>query len=152
MVKLNNAMVSIKHLLFVVAAILLVCAACSERGKKPAGEGESDVREMKEEKGAPAAPASISGDGLPVVIDFSATWCPPCREFGPIFERVADEYEGRVKMVSIDVDENQDLARQFGVESIPMVVYISADGKIMDTTVGLISQPELEQRVNALLD
>ncbi len=142
-------MVSIKHILFVAAAILLICAACSERGAKSVDNSGEANREVRGNK---VSSNDIDGEGLPVVIDFSATWCPPCQQFGPIFEKVADEYEGRVKMVSIDVDENEDLARKFGVESIPMVVYMTADGKIADTTVGLISQPELEQRINSLLD
>lgn len=105
------------------------------------------------------AAASCSGDKkapekqpqLAKIIDFNATWCIPCQEFAPTFEAVAEKYNGQVSFESVDMDENPTLAQTYGVESIPMVVFLDKDGKVLAENVGVMSQSEFEQMVESYL-
>lgn len=72
---------------------------------------------------------------LPVLIDFWADWCGPCRMLSPVISEIAEEYAGKVKVGKINVDEQPELSDAFGVQSIPMVVLIK-DGKTVNTSVG----------------
>lgn len=79
----------------------------------------------------------------PVLIDFWAPWCAPCRMMNPIIEQLAAEYSGKVKVGKINVDEEAELAQTFGVMSIPTIVLIK-DGKVVKQVVGVSSKMELE--------
>lgn len=79
----------------------------------------------------------------PVLIDFWAPWCAPCRMMNPIIEQLAAEYAGKVKVGKINVDEEAELAQTFGVMSIPTIVLIK-DGKVVKQVVGVSSKIELE--------
>ena len=91
----------------------------------------------------------MKGDKL-VVIDFWAQWCGPCRALGPIIEEVAEEYKDRAIIGKCDTDENNDIAIQFGVRNIPMLVFVK-NGEVKDVHVGLIKKNELTQKIDALL-
>lgn len=80
---------------------------------------------------------------LPVLLDFWAVWCPPCRMLAPVVEQIAEEYEGRVKVGKVNVDEEQELAAMFRVENIPTVV-VMRDGKVTDTLVGYHPKEQIE--------
>ena len=97
------------------------------------------------------ADSATTAAGLPQVIDFNATWCGPCRMFAPTFEKMEKKYEGKITFLSVDVDENPDMAAQYEVQSIPTVVYIDAEGKTVDVTVGLLSEEEFDARLQKLL-
>ncbi len=73
----------------------------------------------------------------PVIIDFYATWCGPCQALAPMLKRLADEYEGRVKVLKVDVDKNQDLAMAARIMSIPTLFFITKDGDIERIVGGL---------------
>ena len=73
----------------------------------------------------------------PVIIDFYATWCGPCQALAPMLKRLADEYEGRVKVLKVDVDKNQELAATARIMSIPTLFFITKDGNIERVVGGL---------------
>ena len=81
------------------------------------------------------------------VVDFFATWCNPCRALAPILETAGKELGDKVKVVKIDVDESEDIARKYGVMSIPTMVIIK-DGKELDRMVGLLNKQTIIDRVN----
>ena len=77
----------------------------------------------------------------PVLVDFWAEWCAPCRALGPIIESLAGEYDGKVKIAKLDVDANQQVATQFGIRSIPTVIVFNK-GEIVDTLIGVRSRSD----------
>jgi thioredoxin 1 len=87
---------------------------------------------------------------LPVLIDFWATWCAPCRLLAPAIDQLATEYEGRVVIAKMDVDNNQTTAMNLGVRSIPAVL-IFKGGELVDNIVGNVPKAKLVERLNAIL-
>ncbi|MFC4666322.1 thioredoxin [Falsiporphyromonas endometrii] len=79
---------------------------------------------------------SLKAEGKPMVIDFWATWCGPCRMVSPIIDELSEEYKGQVIIGKIDVDENNDLAVQFGVRNIPTILFFNKEGEMVNKLVG----------------
>jgi thioredoxin 1 len=92
----------------------------------------------------------VSKSDKPVLIDFWAAWCGPCRMIAPIVEELAVEYEGKAKIGKVDVDENQQTAIKFGVRSIPTLL-IFKDGKLNDTIIGAVPKSQIVSKLNAAL-
>ncbi|MBO5263087.1 MAG: thioredoxin [Bacteroidaceae bacterium] len=86
----------------------------------------------------------------PVVIDFYATWCGPCQAFAPQLERLAKEFEGKVKVLKFDVDKNEQLAMAAGIRSIPTLFFVSIDGNIT-RNVGALPYNELAAKTKELI-
>ncbi|MCH5216233.1 MAG: thioredoxin [Muribaculaceae bacterium] len=93
---------------------------------------------------------SIIDSGEPVVIDFWAEWCGPCRTISPIIEQLATEYEGKVTIAKCDVTEATDLCNEFGIISIPTILFFK-DGKKVDSLSGGVQRAKIEEKINALL-
>jgi thioredoxin 1 len=85
----------------------------------------------------------------PVVVDFYADWCGPCKMIEPVIHKLSEEYQGRVKFVKVDTDANQELATQFGIMSIPTVMFFSK-GKVEDVVIGAVPSSVLKSKVEAL--
>ncbi len=93
---------------------------------------------------------AIVAEGKPMVVDFWATWCGPCKMVGPTIEALAEQYAGKVNVGKVDVDENEELAAKFGIRNIPTVLFIK-DGQIVDKVVGAAARPVYEEKIQALL-
>ncbi|MEJ2011447.1 MAG: thioredoxin [Anaerolineales bacterium] len=94
---------------------------------------------------------SVLKSELPVIVDFWAPWCGPCKMVSPILEKFAGEYAGKLIVAKVNTDENPQWAMQFGVQGIPTILFVSG-GKVVHQQVGAVPEPYLRDIVDTFLD
>ncbi len=117
---------------------------------------EKKLKELMEQQSRPQIPVGVIGmdsgkfaetiktSKVPVIIDYSAQWCAPCRMMGPIFERLASDFAGKIVFGKVDIDEEPGVARSFGITAVPTLI-IFKDGKPIDRILGVIGYEQLYQ-------
>ena len=93
---------------------------------------------------------SLKNGEQPLVVDFWATWCGPCRMVGPVISELAQEYDGRIVVGKCDVEENEELSMEFGIRNIPTILFIKG-GQVVDKIVGAQAKARIQEKFEALL-
>lgn len=92
----------------------------------------------------------LKNSNIPLVVDFWATWCGPCRMVAPIIAELAEEYDGRIVVGKCDVEENDDIAMDFGIRNIPTILFFKG-GEVVDKMVGAAPKSKIQEKFEALL-
>lgn len=136
-----------KTLKSIAIAIFAFCVtalgACSQDAKADSDAAKGETNEV-----ATKAKGNVNSEYT--VIDFNATWCGPCKQFAPTFEKIGDKYASQAQFLSVDVDENPQMAIQYNVQAIPTVVILKGD-KVVAQEVGLLSEEQFETMVRDAL-
>lgn len=144
-------------LLATVAACGMWMISCGNNAAQKEAQGEEKLQEeMAQASGEPIVlgPDDILEFGgampAPVVVDFWADWCPPCKELSPIFHKVADKYKGQVRFISVNVDKCTGIAKQYGVSSIPTLLFVDTQG-VINRSVGFMTEEEMIANVESIM-
>ncbi len=128
-----------KNIIWICLSMLLLVSCGTATSDKT---NKSDTHTNEE------SVSDVKVTGLPVIMDFSATWCPPCQQFKPIFEDAKDRYSGQIEFKTIDVDAEKELAQQFNITSIPAIVFIDAEGNEINRIIGFTDKDSFDKAIN----
>ena len=95
--------------------------------------------------------AGLMAEGKPMIVDFWATWCGPCQMVGPMIDELAEEFNGKIIVGKVNVDENSDLPSQYGIRNIPTILFFKG-GELVNKLVGAQSKAKLQEEAQKLLD
>ena len=159
-----------RNFMLIVASLLMIITvtACGGSSDKTSGSVVSTTSDVVETQSSVPADEAISdsltqgqeneaqaqdakSDKKRVVLDFFATWCGPCKAMAPAMEQMEKKYAGKIEFRKIDVDQEPELAQQYNITGVPTIVVLSADGKILDSTVGQQTVDELDKMFSALM-
>lgn len=147
-----------KKIIFCLAAVLML-AACNNKseqdnqsatGSNEAVQSEMPVTDVVTEDNGEWLKQTTIMSAKPMVIDFFATWCGPCKQLTPILDEIEQHHKGDVIFKRIDVDQEPELAQEFNVEAIPMLLFVTPKGEYQ-TLVGLQEAPVIETKIAQLL-
>lgn len=92
----------------------------------------------------------VINSDVPVVVDFYADWCGPCKMMSPVIDELSAEYAGKVKIGKLNTDENREIATKYNIMSIPTLIFIK-NGQVVDTSVGAVPKTALEAKIKSML-
>ena len=95
--------------------------------------------------------AGLMAEGKPMILDFWATWCGPCQMVGPMIDELAEEFNGKIIVGKVNVDENSDLPSQYGIRNIPTILFFKG-GELVNKLVGAQSKAKLQEEAQKLFD
>ena len=143
-----------KKLFFCLTAIMLLASCNSSRNESEtttdSAQAEmTDTANQAEDTGDWAQQSTLLGS-KPMIVDFFATWCGPCQELSPILDEIENQHKGEVIFRRIDVDQEPELAQEFGVQAIPMLLFVAPNGDYQ-SLMGLQSPEVIEAKITDLL-
>lgn len=94
--------------------------------------------------------AEVAQSDVPVVVDFWAEWCPPCKILSPVLDRIAQRYEGRLKVVKCNFEENKEIAEKYAISSLPNLLFFR-DGQVINQATGSMSEEQLATKIDEVL-
>ena len=140
-------------------AQLIRCTSCGATNRVPIKKGQPVCGRCKTPLGLVAHPVTVTDESfaseveqspLPVLVDFWAAWCGPCRMIAPVIEQLAGELSGRVRVAKLDIDANPQTAARFGVRSIPTLL-IFKDGREADRIVGALPRQAILEKLKSVM-